>query len=162
LSLPVDTNHFPQVAKRNDRTQLSCKWSWYFSDFVAWSTSTCEFSIPTASQSPRKNSIYVMSMLNLNWLSNTPVGQYPSEKICELKSCCWSCRPSRRSHDLTVLSKPPVHSLEPHGLISMHEAPSVWPWNCRTSVWLLRSHTAIFPSLQHEKHTLESGEMAKA
>lgn len=93
---------------------------------------------------------------------NLPVGQYPSEKICELKSCCCSCLPSRRSHDLTVLSRPPVHNLEPSGLISMHEAPSVCPWNCRTSVLLFRSHTAMLPSLQHEKHTLESGEMAKA
>lgn len=53
LSLPVDTNHFPQVANRNESTQLSCKWSWYFSGLVACRTSTCEFSMPTANQSPK-------------------------------------------------------------------------------------------------------------
>lgn len=161
LSLPVDTNHFPHVAKRNDRTQLSCKWSWYLSGFVACRTSTWEFSMPTASQSPkirRKLAIKLYSSISFN----LPVGQYPREKICELKSCCCSCRPSRRSHDLTVLSKPPVHNFEPSGLMSMHDAPSVWPWNCLTSVLLFRSQTAMLPSLQHEKQTLESGEMAKA
>ena len=37
---------------------------------------------------------------------------------------------SLKSHDLTVLSSPPVHSLCPSGEISIHDAPSVWPWNC--------------------------------
>ena len=40
--------------------------------------------------------------------SQSPEGQYPKEKICDVKSCCCSCLPSLRSHDLTVLSKPPV------------------------------------------------------
>lgn len=31
-----------------------------------------------------------------------------------------------------------------------------------TSVWLCRSHTAMLPSLQHEKQTLASGLMARA
>lgn len=31
-----------------------------------------------------------------------------------------------------------------------------------TKVWLCRSHTAIFPSLQQEKQTLESGLIARA
>lgn len=93
---------------------------------------------------------------------NAPVGQYPSEKICELKSCCCNCRPSRKSHERTVLSRPPVHKRLPSGLISIHDAPSVWPWNCRTRAWLCRSQTAIWPSLQQEKHTFESGLMANA
>lgn len=62
--------------------------------------------------------------------SQSPVGQYPREKICELKSCCRSCLPAFRSHDLTVLSRPPVHNLLPSGDMSMQLAPSVWPWNC--------------------------------
>lgn len=108
----------------------------------------------------KKKSIH--NPLQISYYLNLPVGQYPSEKICELKSCCWSCRPSRRSHDLTVLSNPPVHNLDPSGLMSMHDAPSVCPWNCLTSELLFRSQTAMLPSLQHEKQTLESGEMAKA
>lgn len=52
LSLPVETNHLPQVAKRNDSTQLSCNNNWYLSDLFACNTSTCEFSMPTANQSP--------------------------------------------------------------------------------------------------------------
>ena len=142
LSLPVETNHFPHAANLKLSTQLSCKWSWYLSGLVAWSTSTLEFSIPTASHSP--------------------VGQNPNEKICELKSCCCSCLPSRKSQLLTVLSRPPVHSLVPSADISMQEAPSVCPWNCRTRVWLCKSHTAMFPSEQQLKHTFESGLMAKA
>lgn len=74
-------------------------------------------------------------LLRINSQSSiSPVGQYPSEKICELKSCCCNWRPSRKSHDLTVLSSPPVHNFVPSGLMSMHEAPSVCPWNWRTSV----------------------------
>lgn len=49
---------------------------------------------------------------------------------CEVKSCCCSCRPSRRSQDLTVLSRPPVQSLVPSLEMSIQLAPSVWPWNC--------------------------------
>ena len=49
---------------------------------------------------------------------------------CEVKSCCCSCRPSRRSQDRTVLSKPPVQSLVPSLEMSIQLAPSVWPWNC--------------------------------
>ena len=49
---------------------------------------------------------------------------------CEVKSCCWSWRPSRRSQQRTVLSSPPVHSLVPSLEMSMQLAPSVWPWNC--------------------------------
>lgn len=72
---------------------------------------------------------------------------------CEEKSCCWSWRPSLRSHDLTVLSKPPVQSLVPSAEMSIQDAPSVWPWNCLTSVWLCRSQTAILPSEQQLKQT---------
>lgn len=116
-----------------------------------------------------------------------------SEKLTwEVKSCCCSCRPSLRSHERTVLSRPPVHSLVPSWEMSMQLAPSVWPWNCLeypqgsrwseaqpitpqirvllitssqtylTSVWLWRSHTAMLPSLQQEKQTLASGLMARA
>lgn len=46
---------------------------------------------------------------------------------CEEKSCCCNCLPSLRSHDLTVLSKPPVHNFVPSAEISIQEAPSVWP-----------------------------------
>lgn len=49
---------------------------------------------------------------------------------CDVKSCCCSCRPSLRSQDLTVLSKPPVQSLVPSLEMSIQLAPSVWPWNC--------------------------------
>lgn len=52
LSFPVDTNHLPQVANRSERTQLSCNSNWYLSGLLACNTSTCEFSIPTANQSP--------------------------------------------------------------------------------------------------------------
>lgn len=52
----------PQWANLSESTQLSCRWSWYLSGLVTCSTSTLLFSIPTASHSP--------------------VGQYPSEKIC--------------------------------------------------------------------------------
>lgn len=45
LSLPVDTNHLPLWANFNDRTQLSCKCSWYLSGLVVDSTSTLLFSI---------------------------------------------------------------------------------------------------------------------
>lgn len=59
------------------------------------------------------------------YLIQLPVGQKPNENICDPKSCCCSCRPSLRSHDRTVLSKPPVHSLVPSALISIQDAPSV-------------------------------------
>lgn len=49
---------------------------------------------------------------------------------CEVKSCCWSCRPSLKSQERTVLSSPPVHSLVPSWEMSIQLAPSVWPWNC--------------------------------
>lgn len=49
---------------------------------------------------------------------------------CEVKSCCWSWRPSLKSQERTVLSSPPVHSLVPSWDMSMQLAPSVWPWNC--------------------------------
>jgi len=62
LSLPVDTNHLPHVAKRNDSTHDSCRCSWYLSGLRACNTSTLEFSMPTANHSP--------------------VGQYPNENIC--------------------------------------------------------------------------------
>lgn len=61
LSFPVDTNHLPQVAKRSERTQLSCKCNWYLSGLVACNTSTCEFSIPTASHSPKRNNRLAIS-----------------------------------------------------------------------------------------------------
>lgn len=48
----------------------------------------------------------------------------------DVKSCCWSCRPSLRSQERTVLSRPPVQSLVPSWEMSMQLAPSVWPWNC--------------------------------
>lgn len=76
LSLPVETNHFPHVANRNDNTQLSCKCSWYLSGLVAWSTSTCEFSMPTASQSPVKfkwysclSTLYILSSHCVKYLT---------------------------------------------------------------------------------------------
>lgn len=72
---------------------------------------------------------------------------------CDEKSCCCSCRPSRKSQERTVLSKPPVHNFEPSEEISMHDAPSVCPWNCLTNVWLCKSHTAILPSEQQLKQT---------
>ena len=56
----------------------------------------------------------------------------------EVKSCCCSCRPSLRSQDRTVLSRPPVQSLVPSLEMSIQLAPSVWPWNC----------------LQEQRHTL--------
>lgn len=142
LSLPVDTNHFPHEANLKLRTQLSWRCNWYLSVLFACNTSTCEFSIPTASHSP--------------------VGQYPSENICELKSCCCNCFPSRRSQLRTVLSSPPVHSFVPSALISIQDAPSVWPWNWRTRLWLCKSQTAMLPSEQHEKQTLLSGLIARA
>lgn len=114
LSFPVETNHFPHAANLKLSTQLSCKCNWYLSGLAACNTSTFEFSIPTASHSP--------------------VGQYPNENICELKSCCCSCLPSRRSQLRTVLSKPPVHSFVPSAEISIQDAPSVCPWNCLTRV----------------------------
>lgn len=52
LSLPVDTNHLPHDANFRLSTQLSCKCNWYLSGFVACNTSTLEFSMPTANQSP--------------------------------------------------------------------------------------------------------------
>ena len=63
--------------------------------------------------------------------SHSPAGQYPSENICELKSCCLTCFPPNwwRSHCRTVLSNPPVHNFVPSGEISIHDAPSVCPWN---------------------------------
>jgi len=79
--------------------------------------------------------------------SHSPVGQYPSENICEVKSCCCSCRPSRRSHDLTVLSSPPVHSFDPSGEMSIQLAPSVWPWNC-LQTYIIRLHR------MHEMQTI--------
>ena len=142
LSLPVETNHLPQEANLKLKTQLSCKCNWYLSALTAFITSTVEFSIPTANQSP--------------------VGQYPNEKICELKSFCCNCLPSRKSQQRTVLSNPPVHNLVPSDEISMHEAPSVCPWNCRTSVWFCKSQTAMLPSEQQLKQTFESGLIAKA
>lgn len=48
-----------------ERTQLSCRCSWYLSGLVWCSTSTLLLSMPTASHSP--------------------VGQYPREKICSGK-----------------------------------------------------------------------------
>ena len=45
LSLPVLMNHFPLVANFNERTQLSCRWSWYLSGLLTWSTSTLLLSI---------------------------------------------------------------------------------------------------------------------
>ena len=62
--------------------------------------------------------------------NHSPVGQYPSENICEVKSCCCSCFPCLKSQRRTVLSRPPVHNLLPSGEISIQLAPSVWPWNC--------------------------------
>ncbi|TNN66549.1 hypothetical protein EYF80_023235 [Liparis tanakae] len=66
--------------------------------------------------------------------------------------------------DRTVLSRPPVHSLVPSLEMSMQLAPSVWPWNClRIDITIEKeSHTAMFPSEQQEKQTLESGLMARA
>lgn len=69
---------------------------------------------------------------------------------------------SLRSQERTVLSSPPVHSLVPSGEMSIQLAPSVCPWNCRTKVWLWRSQTAMLPSLQQLKQTLESGLIARA
>ena len=160
MSFPVEINHFPECANFSDNTQLSCKFNWYLSDLLICNTSTWLLSIPTANQSP--------------------VGQYPKEKICEEKSYWLNWRPSLKSHVLTVLSKPPVNILVPSGEISMQLAPSVCPWNCLwkdtivsknltfslkiylTKVWLCTSHTAILPSEQQLKHTFESGDIAKA
>lgn len=75
------------------------------------------------------------------------------KRTCDEKSCCCSCRPSLRSQERTVLSSPPVHSFEPSEEMSMHDAPSVCPWNCLTNVWLCKSHTAMLPSEQQLKHT---------
>ena len=65
---------------------------------------------------------------------------------------------SLRSQQRTVLSRLPVHSLEPSGEISMQLAPSVWPCNWFTSCWLCRSQTAIVPSLQQLKHDCKEKE----
>lgn len=40
--------------------------------------------------------------------------------------------------------------------------PCPLPHSYLTSVWLCKSHTAMFPSLQQEKQTFESGLMARA
>ena len=93
LSLPVVMNHFPEVAYLRERTHCSCDLSRYVSGFVMWMTSTALLSIPTASQSP--------------------VGQQPRLKICEGNSYWTNCWLARRSHERTVLSKPPVHSFNP-------------------------------------------------
>lgn len=62
--------------------------------------------------------------------NQSPDGQYPNEKICDVKLCCRNCLAAVKSQALTVLSRPPVHSLVPSGDMSMQDAPSVWPWNC--------------------------------
>ena len=64
---------------------------------------------------------------------------------CEVKSCCWSCLPSLKSQERTVLSSPPVHSLVPSWEMSMQLAPSVWPWNC------LENHKTPNMSVTEEK-----------
>ena len=68
---------------------------------------------------------------------NTKYEQYNNPDVLvrvlctwEVKSCCCSCRPSLKSQDRTVLSRPPVHSLVPSLEMSIQLAPSVWPWNC--------------------------------
>lgn len=65
LSFPVETNHFPHAANFKLSTQLSCKWSWYLSGLLACKTSTLEFSIPTANQSPiqKKKNQFVNNLL---------------------------------------------------------------------------------------------------
>lgn len=63
-------------------------------------------------------------------VSQGPWRGQPKPHTCEVKSCCCSCRPSRRSQERTVLSRPPVQSLVPSWEMSMQLAPSVWPWNC--------------------------------
>lgn len=45
LSFPVLTNHLPQLANLSDKTQLSCKWSWYLSGLEWCNTSTLLLSI---------------------------------------------------------------------------------------------------------------------
>jgi len=82
-------------------------------------------------------------------------------RTCDEKSCCCSCRPSLRSQERTVLSRPPVHSFEPSEEMSMHDAPSVCPWNCLTNVWLCKSHTAMLPSEQQLKQTCGDGAKKK-
>jgi len=82
-------------------------------------------------------------------------------RTCDEKSCCCSCRPSLRSQERTVLSRPPVHSFEPSEEMSMHDAPSVCPWNCLTNVWLCKSHTAMLPSEQQLKQTCGDGAKEK-
>lgn len=94
--------------------------------------------------------------------NQSPVGQKPNENICELKSYWCNWRFSLKSQCRTVLSRPPVQSLLPSTLISIQEAPSVWPWNWRINDWLCRSQTAILPSEQQLKQIFESGEIASA
>lgn len=155
MSFPVDTNHLPQVAKRKLRTQLSCRCSWYLSDLFACSTykknsyieeQTCwsfkskfssihDFSFTSETEIHMKNTVSFITKwkhtstceFSIPTANHSPVGQYPKEKICELKSCCCNCFPSRKSQLRTVLSNPPVQSFVPSELISIHEAPSVCP-----------------------------------
>ena len=75
---------------------------------------------------------YTNSCSSLSCISHHPVSTMARARAhtWEVKSCCCSCRPSRRSQDRTVLSKPPVQSLVPSLEMSIQLAPSVWPWNC--------------------------------
>ena len=75
---------------------------------------------------------YTNSCSSLSCISHHPVSTMARARAhtWEVKSCCCSCRPSRKSQDRTVLSKPPVQSLVPSLEMSIQLAPSVWPWNC--------------------------------
>lgn len=75
----------------------------------------------------------------------------------EVKSCCWSWRPSRRSQERTVLSRPPVHSLVPSWEMSMQLAPSVWPWNC---LWKPSGEKGVSPKgpLSAEQAAVQGGQ----
>ena len=82
-------------------------------NFVPWDMSlgTSQWRMGQQLHAPLESllaSLTVILIITYPTASQSPEGQYPKEKICDVKSCCCSCLPSLRSHDLTVLSKPPV------------------------------------------------------
>lgn len=71
--------------------------------------------------------------------------------------CPHLCHPGHPTTPQTSWSQPRYQ----HGLPRARTSP-LPPVPHLTSVWLCRSHTAMFPSLQQEKQTLASGLMARA
>ncbi len=82
-------NHFPVWANFSERTQESCRWSWYFSGPATWSTSTLLLSMLCVCVCVCVCKHTYVSVLGWRTIENLP--HFPPTKISHYNHSMWLC-----------------------------------------------------------------------